>query len=361
MKVYLIANEASGDLHAAEVMKAIKAKVSTVEFRFWGGDKMKEVGGEQIQHYKSLSVMGLDVLKRLPEIFNKIKFVINDILAFQPDVVVLIDSPAFNMRVAKAIKKKGIKVCYYIAPKVWAWREGRVHKLKKIVDKLCCILPFEEDYFLDFGLDASFVGNPSAQQIDQFQKINPTEKEDFIALLPGSRAKEIERLLPTMLQVSKNFPKEQFVIVGAPAFNRKDYPVTLPSNVSIRFDNSFNILAKSKAALVTSGTATLETALFEVPQVVLYKANKLTVFMGRMLIKIKFISLVNIIMNKTVVKELIQSECNSETIGRELDLILNDNLYKSRMLKDYKELKASLMKSLASEEVATIAINLAKK
>ncbi len=364
MKYYLIAGEASGDLHGSNLMKALKLEDSDAEFRFFGGDLMQAEGGVLSKHYSEMAFMGfVEVIANLSTIFKNIKKAKQDILAFQPDVIILIDFPGFNMKIAEFAKKENLKVFYYISPKVWAWNQKRVLKIKKYVDRMFCILPFEVDFYKKWGMDVDYIGNPLLDAItanrpdDQFKVNHDLDVRPLIALLPGSRKQELDRVLPEMVKAADRFPEYQFVIAGAPTFTAVDYLQYLGNReIPVVFNATYNLLLNSNAAVVTSGTATLETALLKVPQVVVYKGNPVSIAIARMLVNIKFISLVNLVMDDAVVKELIQEDCNSVQIGRELDLLLNDQLYRTGMLINYDELALKMGAPGASERAAKLMV-----
>ncbi|WP_316840521.1 lipid-A-disaccharide synthase [Pedobacter gandavensis] len=366
MRYYLVAGEASGDLHGANLMKALKAEDSAAEFRYYGGDKMKAEGGELKKHYAEMAFMGFtEVLMNLRTIFRNMKACKADVLAYQPDVLILIDFPGFNLKIAEFAKENGIKVAYYISPKVWAWNQKRVLKIKKIVDKLFCILPFEVDFYKEWGMEVDYVGNPLLDEIAQF-KPDPDFKtkyqlhKDIIALLPGSRKQEIERLLPDMLSVTSAFPDQQFVVAAAPSFEAAYYQQFInTANVTLVFGQTYQLLHVAKAAIVASGTATLETALFHVPQVVVYRGGKISVAIARMLVKIRFISLVNLIMDRKVVTELIQEDCNTQQITSNVKGLLEGEV-RTTMLADYAELSAKMGTAGASERTAKLIISYLK-
>src|SRR6202012_4380498 len=337
MKYYLITGEASGDLHGANLMKALKEKDANAEFRFFGGDLMLAQGGTLVKHYADMAYMGfIEVVANLPAILKNISFCKKDVAEWQPDVLVLIDFPGFNMRMAEFGKKSGLLVCYYISPKVWAWNQKRVLKIKKNVDHLFCILPFEVDFYKTWGMDVDYVGNPLLDAVAAFQPDadflakNKLSGKKIIALLPGSRRQEISKLLPDMLGVVDRFPVHQFVVAGAPSFNFEYYKEFLgDKNIPVLFNSTYDILKNADAAVVTSGTATLETALFHVPEVVVYKGSAASIFIARLVIKIRFISLVNLIMDRLVIKELIQNDCNPGTISAELKNLVGDSPHRS--------------------------------
>ncbi len=364
MKYYLIAGEASGDLHGANLMKAIKADDVSAEFRFLGGDKMQEQGGVLVKHYRDMAYMGfVEVVLNLRSILRNMEIAKRDMLTFRPDALVLIDFPGFNLKIAEFAKKHGIKVFYYISPKVWAWNQKRVLKIKQVVDHLYCILPFEVEFFSSWGMKVNYVGNPLLDEIATF-KPDPTfidqqrlNDRPLIALLPGSRRQEVKKLLPDMIAVSAMFPDYRFVIAGAPGLDADFYKKYMyGSNLSLVFNHTYDLLKKARAAIVTSGTATLEAALFSVPQVVVYKANAVTVFVARMLIKVGYISLVNLIMNREVVKELIQKDCNVTKITLVMSRLLNDESYRIKMLQDYKELHERIGSPGASSRAAKLIV-----
>ncbi len=364
MKYYLVAGEASGDLHGANLMKALKKEDSASEFRYFGGDKMHDEGGELVKHYADMAFMGFtEVLLNLSTIFKNLKACKKDILAYQPDVLILIDFPGFNLKIADFAKENGIKVCYYISPKVWAWNQKRVLRIKRVVDQLFCILPFEVDFYASWGMKVHYVGNPLLDEITQFNlKRDFRSKEGLndkpiIALLPGSRKQEIERLLPEMLSVIENFPNHQFVIAAAPTFNADYYHQFIGNKlVKLVFAQTYDLLSAANSAIVASGTATLETALFKVPQVVVYKGGAISIAIARLLVKIKFISLVNLIMDKKVVTELIQEDCNTQKITDELSFIV-EGAQRAAMLKDYEDLSLKMGTAGASERTAKLIVD----
>ncbi|QEK51731.1 lipid-A-disaccharide synthase [Pedobacter aquae] len=361
MRYYIVAGEASGDLHGANLMKALKNLDAEAEFRFFGGDLMQAQGGTLVKHYADMAFMGfLEVLMNLRAVLKNISFCKQDVLAYQPDVLILVDFPGFNLKIADFAKKHNIKVYYYISPKVWAWNQKRVLKIKKVVDKMFCILPFEVDFYKEWGMEVDYVGNPLLDAIAAF-----TPQDDFlasyklgdkkiIALLPGSRKQELQYLLPDMLAVADKLPDYQFVIAGAPSFNQEHYDSFLNGrNIPVVFGATYDLLHHAHAALVTSGTATLETALFKVPEVVLYKGGKISITIARMLVKIRFISLVNLIMDKEVVKELIQEDCNAAQILKELKPLLEGEK-RVLQLQQYQLLADKMGLPGASEKTAKL-------
>ena len=363
MKYYLIAGEASGDLHGSNLMKSLQKHDNTPEFTFWGGDLMQEVGGTLIRHYKDLAFMGFaEVLMNLKTILGNISFCKKDILEKKPDVLILIDYPGFNLRIAKFAKENGIKVFYYISPQIWAWKEGRVKEIKQNVDKMFVILPFEKNFYKKHDFNVDFVGHPLIDAINNgneekdFKNNNKLDSRPIISILPGSREQEIKKSLPLMLSVKENFKDYQFVIAGAPSLDYSFYKQFIKdSQVKFISNKTYNLLSSSHAALVTSGTATLETALFKVPEIVCYKANFISYYIGRMLIKIKYISLVNLIMDREVVTELIQGEFNKERITEELNKIVKGNS-RDEMLTNFDELTTMLGGEGASEKAAKLMI-----
>ena len=363
MKYYIIAGEASGDLHGSNLMKALIQKDPNAEFRFWGGDLMAAQGELLVKHYKDLAFMGfLEVAKNLRTILNNIKFCKQDIKSHKPDVLILVDYPGFNLRIAKFAKELGIKVVYYISPQLWAWKEGRVEIIKKYVDEMMVILPFEEDFYKKHGVHSHFVGHPLLDAIstlenitvDNFKAENGLNEKEIIALLPGSRKQEVEKMLKMMLSVRPYFKEYQFVIAGAPSLPRDFYEAYVDDNVHFVSNKTYDLLRCSKAALVTSGTATLETALLNIPEVVCYRGSKISYAIAKRLVKnIKYISLVNLIMNREVVKELIQDDLNTKNLVEELNKILEGEK-RSQILNDYEFLREKLGGKGASEKAAEV-------
>ncbi|WP_421942538.1 lipid-A-disaccharide synthase [Pedobacter sp.] len=367
MKYYLVAGEASGDLHGANLMKALKAEDKDAVFRYFGGDKMQAEGGELVKHYADMAFMGFtEVLLNLRTIFKNLKACKTDVLDWTPDVLILIDFPGFNLKIAEFAKKQGIKVCYYISPKIWAWNQKRVLKIKRDVDHMFCILPFEVDFYQEWGMKVDYVGNPLLDEKAQFSP-NPDFRTEhnlrdgnIIALLPGSRKQEIERLLPEMLSITEKFPDYTFAVAAAPTFTEDYYNQFIAGkNVMLVFNNTYNLLFNAHAAIVASGTATLETALFKVPQVVVYKGGIISIAIARLLVKIKFISLVNLIVNKKIVTELIQEDCNPAKIYDELNLIVSGKSRKE-MLSNYDTLLNLMGTPGASEKTATLIVKYSK-
>jgi lipid-A-disaccharide synthase len=351
MKYYIISGEASGDLHGSNLIKELKKKDAAADIRCWGGDKMEAAGATLVKHYKELAFMGfLEVIKNLRTILKNIKFCKEDILQYQPTAIILIDYPGFNLRIAKWAKEQGIKVIYYISPQVWAWKENRVKLIKECVDKMLVILPFEKEFYKKWNYEVEYVGHPLVEVVDEFLNNNQQATNDkpqttnMIALLPGSRQQEILKKLPIMLEVAKHFPDYQFVVAKAPGLDDSFYAALLApyKNVSSVVNKTYELLVQSKAALVTSGTATLETALFAVPEVICYKGSAFSYQIAKRLIKIKFIGLVNLIMDKEVVKELIQDELTVENLKLELNLLLTDETKQQQLKGDYAALKTLL-------------------
>ncbi|WP_179471137.1 lipid-A-disaccharide synthase [Chryseobacterium sp. H1D6B] len=367
MKYYIIAGEASGDLHGSNLMKALKKKDADAAFRFWGGDLMKEQGGTLVKHYRDLAFMGfLEVAVNLRTILNNIKFCKEDIKNNMPDVLILVDYPGFNLRIAKFAKELGIKVVYYISPQLWAWKEGRVETIKKYVDEMMVILPFEEDFYKKHGVHSHFVGHPLLDAIsnlqlvssDDFKKDNGLNEKEIIALLPGSRKQEVEKMLEIMLSVRPYFKNYQFVIAGAPSLPRDFYQKYVDENVHFVSNKTYDLLRSSKAALVTSGTATLETALLNIPEVVCYRGSKISYAIAKRLVKnIKYISLVNLIMDREVVTELIQNDLTTKNLVDELNKVLEGEK-REHILNDYESLRAKLGGKGASENAADIILKI---
>ena len=366
MKYYIIAGEASGDLHGSNLMKAIFKEDSSAEIRFWGGDLMQNTGGTLVKHYRELAFMGfVEVLFNLKTILNNIKFCKEDIQQFQPDVIIFIDYPGFNMRIAQWAKQHGIKTHYYISPQIWAWKENRIKAIKRDVDKMYVILPFEKNFYEDkHHYPVDFVGHPLIDAIQNqkavdaaaFKIENNLNEKPIIALLPGSRKQEITKMLSVMLSVVDDFPDYQFVIAGAPSQEFSFYENFITKK-NIRFisNKTYDLLKIAHTALVTSGTATLETALFKVPEVVCYKGSWISYQIAKRIITLKYISLVNLIMDEEIVTELIQDDCNTKNIKKELTKIL-DSQYRQKLLTKYDILEQKLGGTGASEKTAQLII-----
>ncbi len=368
MKYYIIAGEASGDLHGSNLIKQIHLLDTKAEIRCWGGSMMQSAGATLVKDYKKLAFMGfVEVILNIRAILKNIKFCKEDILSFKPDVVVLIDYPGFNIRIAEWAKKQHFKTAYYISPQVWAWKENRVKTLKKCVDKMMVILPFEKDFYKKWGVAVDYVGHPLVEVIEAYQSTHQKDeksKQRTIVLLPGSREQEIKVKLPIMLSVCKAFPEYRFVVAKAPGQDNDFYePFLSPyQNVTSVSGQTYHLLNNACAALVTSGTATLETALFHVPEMVCYKGNPVSYAIAKRIIKIKYISLINLIMDKPVVKELIQQELTTENCVIELREILFNDQRKKQLQDDYLALSKLLTKGgNASKNAAKIIYNLAKE
>ena len=347
MKYYIIAGEASGDLHGSNLIKEIKRLDAGADIRCWGGDKMAATGATLVKHYKDLAFMGFaEVIKNLPAILRNFKFCKEDIRNFNPDGVILIDYPGFNLRMSRWTKQKGFKTIFYISPQVWAWKESRVKSIKKYVDKMIVILPFEREFYNRWNFDVEYVGHPLVEVVEDFKSAHPEiiPSPNVIALLPGSRRQEIAIKLPVMLEASKNFTAYTFIVAKAPSVEDAFYQPLLSgyNNVKVVANDTYSLLMRAQAALVTSGTATLETALFGVPQIVCYKAGSISYEIARRLVKLKYICLVNLIMDKEVVKELIQDNLTANNMTKELNYILFDTLKRERIQYDYLQLKKLL-------------------
>ena len=366
MKYYIISGEPSGDLHGSNLMRGLQAEDSEAQFRFWGGDKMAEVGGAEnlAKHYRELSFFGIvQVLRNLRTIFGQIDECKRDIEAYNPDVVILIDYPSFNMRIAEWAKKRGTKVYYYIAPKVWAWKEWRVKAIRKFVDRLYTIFPFETDYFRSKGIEPVFCGNPLCESIAQ-HKAQMTSREEFlkecnlderpiVALLAGSRRSEIKDNLADMVAISQNFPNYQFVVAAVPWIEREMYDKILAdTGVKVVCNKTYDTLIYAEAAIVTSGTATLETALIGTPEIVMYHVPKLYEWLRPIVLKIPFISLVNINLNRECVREIVVNKINVEAVSEELRAILEGGSKRAKMLADFEELQKMMGGEGSSRRVA---------
>lgn len=371
MKYYIIAGEASGDLHGSNLMKALYQEDANADIRFWGGDLMQHVGGTLVKHYRELAFMGFaEVILNLKTILNNIKICKADIAKFHPDVIIFIDYPGFNMRIAKWAKEKGIKTHYYISPQIWAWKESRIKSIKRDFDKLYVILPFEKDFYeKKHHFPVEFVGHPLIDAIHNkntsdsasFRNDNKLDEKPIIAILPGSRKQEISKMLSEMLSVVNDFPDYQFVIAGAPSQEYSFYEQFLKGkNIKFVSNKTYDLLSNSYAALVTSGTATLETALFKVPEVVCYKGSWASYQIAKRIITLKYISLVNLIMDEEVVTELIQNDCNTKRIKAELTKILDEKYRKSLLLK-YDALETKLGGIGASQKTAKLIVDAISK
>jgi lipid-A-disaccharide synthase len=359
-RIYLIAGEASGDLHGANLVRALLMLESNLNIRSWGGDKMRDAGAEVVKHIKDLAFMGfLEVVLNLRKILKNISFCKADILQFKPDALVLIDYPGFNLRIAEWAHNQGISVHYYISPQVWAWKQSRVYKIKRNVKQMYVILPFEKAFYAKFGMNVMYVGHPLLDALGSFEpsesfKRLVTQKSDkpIIALLPGSRKQEISVMLPLMLEAVENLKKYRIVIAGAPSVEKSFYMPIINQRAEVYFGHTYDLVSMSEAALVTSGTATLETALLNIPEVVCYKGSKISYYIAKALIKIRFISLVNLITDREVVTELIQDECNPFRMRMEVEKVLVGGASRQRMLEEYNELRLMLGGGGASMKVA---------
>ena len=367
MKYYLIAGEASGDLHGANLMRALQQIDPEAEFRFWGGDRMEAVGGKLIKHYRDLAFMGFwEVVTNLRTILRNIDFCKRDISQYQPNALIFIDYPGFNMRIAKWAKEIGIPTHYYISPQIWAWKENRIKAIKRDVDAMYVILPFEKDFYEGkHQYPVHFVGHPLLDAIaarkevseEVFKRENGLDERPIIALLPGSRKQEIAKMLSVMLSVVGSYHQYQFVIAGAPSQEYDFYKQFIKEeNVHFVTGKTYDLLSHAHAALVTSGTATLETALFNVPEVVCYRGNWISYQIAKRVISLKYISLVNLIMDAPVVTELIQGELNTKNLKTELDKLLNPE-HRAQLLKDYKTLREKLGNEGASERTASLIVS----
>lgn len=359
MKVYLLAGEASGDLHGSNLAKAIRRLDPDCALKGWGGDLMAQAGVEITKHYRELAFMGfLEVIKNLRTIRRNFKISKHDILDFAPDVLVLIDYPGFNLRMAKWAKEKGIRVVYYISPQVWAWKEGRVKQVKKYVDDMLVILPFERDFYAERGVDVTFVGHPLLDELEQLPR-KTTSDVKRIALLPGSRQQEINTMLPVMLQVVKRQKDQHFTLAAASSIDDDFYKqFDGIEHVQLVRNDTYQVLCDSDAALVTSGTATLEAGLLGTPLVVCYKGNPVSFWIAKRLVNVKFISLVNLIMDREVVKELIQSDMNASALDQELTKILDEGPTREALMNDLKELHTKCGGAGASERAARIVLKI---
>ncbi len=364
MKYYLIAGEASGDLHASNLMKELKVMDPEASFRFWGGDLMEKAGGTLVKHYRELAFMGfIEVIQNLKTILRNISFCKKDITAYNPDAIIFIDYPGFNLRIAKWAKQKGYMTHFYISPQIWAWKENRITAIKRDVDHMYVILPFEKDFYEGkHDYKVHFVGHPLLDaiftnpmvKVSQFKKDHSLNDLPIIALLPGSRKQEISKMLETMLSITGNFKDYQFVIAGAPSQEPEFYSGFVENeNVHLVMNKTYDILSLSTAAIVTSGTATLETALFKVPEVVCYKGSRISYQIAKKIIKLDYISLVNLIMEREVVKELIQNDFNKQSLTKELKKIL-DSGHRETIFEGYYELERKLGGIGASKKTATL-------
>jgi len=364
MRYYLIAGEASGDMHASNLMHELRKKDQGAVFRCWGGDLMQAAGGELVKHYRDLAYMGfLEVAMNIRTIMKNLSFCKEDILRFEPDVLILVDYPGFNLRIAGFAHNKGIKVIYYISPQVWAWKKSRVSGIRKNVDRMLVILPFEQEFYKRYNYNVEFVGHPLLDVVNRpssyrnygaFQSAHNLGPGPLVALLPGSRKQEIKRMLPVMASLAVKFPAYEFVVAGAPSVDPLFYrQVSGSDRLKIIFGQTHELLRHAHAAMVTSGTATLETALFGVPQVVCYKGSAISFAIARRIVDVKYISLVNLIMDRQVVTELIQAKFNAKNLEKELNAILDERA-RTRIISDYNILRENLGGEGASGRAAEI-------
>ena len=371
MKYYLIAGEASGDLHGSNLMKALRKEDPDAEFRFWGGDLMEKEGGKPVKHYRELAFMGfLEVVLNLRTILKNISFCKKDITTYQPDVLIFIDYPGFNLRIAKWARQQGIATHFYVSPQIWAWKENRISDIKRDIDQLYVILPFEKEFYEDkHKFPVHFVGHPLIDAISsynlpdpqEFRQANNLDERPIIALLPGSRKQEISKMLDIMLSITRDFKDYQFIIAGAPSQDEEFYLKFIKKkNVHLVMNKTYDVLSLSTAALVTSGTATLETALFKIPEVVCYKGSAVSYQIAKRIIKLDYISLVNLIMEKEVVKELIQNDFNRKNLTKELKKILEKE-QRETIFENYYELEKKLGGPGASEKTASLIFNSVKE
>jgi len=357
-KIYIISGEASGDLHAANLVSELKKQNNSLYFNAWGGDRLRNEGVIIDKDIKELAFMGfLEVFLNIRTIFKNIRSCKENLLNFKPDLLILVDYPGFNLRIAKWAKSKGICVYYYISPQIWAWKESRIHLIKKTVEKMYCILPFEKDFYMKHSLNVSYLGHPLLDEVNKFKILNDNSlelenKRPILAILPGSRKQEIERKLPLMIAASSQFPEYTVIVACAPNLDLAYYEKFKTQKVLFIKNQTYNLLQNAELAIVTSGTATLEAALFKVPQVVCYKSSFISFWIAKKLIKIKFISLVNLVANKEIVRELIQQDCTASNIAGELIKIKKGEKKAVQMNKDYNDLIELLGNEGASSRVA---------
>lgn len=366
MKYYIIAGEASGDLHASKLMKGLSSRDDKAEFRCWGGGEMQAAGGTIVKHYRELAFMGFqEVILNIKTIFRNIHFCEQDIISWNPDVVILVDYPGFNMRIAKFAKAKGFKVFYYISPQVWAWKKHRVHSLHRNTDLAFVVMPFEKEFHAKYGYKVEFTGHPMPDSMDlkaridedTFRKTYQLGEKPIITLIPGSRKQELQRILPIMLRITERFKEYQFVIAGVPTLGEKFYLKLIGDRpVKIVFGQTYELLRISRAAAVKSGTVTLETAMLGVPQVVCYRFSFLSALVAWLVVHVKYISLVNLILDRKAVTELIQYKFTPDSLSNELAPLLADGAVRNKMLSDYKELLARVGPPGASDRAAAVMI-----
>jgi lipid-A-disaccharide synthase len=356
VKYYIIAGEASGDLHGSNLIKALKAEDPQAEIRCWGGDRMAAAGGQVVKHIRDLAFMGfVEVVRHLPAILGNIKFCKHDIAAYKPDVVILIDYPGFNFRLFKFIKANGFKLFYYISPQLWAWKTGRVKQVKQYVDRMFVIFPFEKAFYARHGVEVDFIGHPLLDELKPSAESTATDGSKIIALLPGSRRQEIKQLLPEYVKVINHFPDHRFVVAGISGLGKELYADIIGNaKCDIEWDNTYGLLSRAQAALVTSGTATLETALHMVPEVICYRSGAISYWIARQLVKgIKYIGIVNLIADRSVVTELIQDDVNETKLKAELQRLL-DPQSRQTILQDYAHVRELLGSSGASARAAKL-------
>lgn len=373
MKYYIIAGEASGDLHGHNLMKALKAQDSEADIRFWGGDMMLGVGGTMVKHIRELAIMGfVEVVANLPTVLSNLKLCKQDILDFNPDAVIFIDYPGFNLRIAKFTRKHGFKNFYYISPQVWAWKKGRIKTMRKVLDKMFVILPFEKTFYDKHNVEnVEYVGHPlldavgdfkSTHSVSDFRQRHHLDARPIIALMPGSRKMELKKMMPHMASLAKNHPEYNFVIAGMTLLGDSFYkPFLTSDNVTLVYDQTYDLLQESYAGVITSGTATLEAALFHLPEVVVYRANALTVAMAKRFAKVKYISLVNLIADKQVVRELIQDDLNKNELETEFSKITKDDNIRKEMLDEYGGIETKLGSSGVSARTANSILQTLRK
>ncbi len=361
MKYYIIAGEASGDLHASNLIKEIRKNDPDAVFRAWGGDLMEKEGVDIVKHYRELAFMGfIEVAANIYTILNNLKLCKKDILDWKPDMVILVDYPGFNLRIAEYVHSLKIPVVYYISPQLWAWKKGRVELVRSYVDKMICILPFEKAFYADYNVDVEFVGHPLLDAVPDAKPTN--DDENIIALLPGSRKQEVSTVLPIMLKAGAELKEYKMVLAVAPGLEENWIRTfTKGYNVELKFASTYDVISSAKVAMVTSGTATLETALLNVPEVVCYKGSFISYTIARRLVDIKYISLVNLIMDKEVVKELIQSDLTVTKLKNEIKMLLPGGKNREKMLLEYDELKQVLGGGGASKRAASIIDEMFKK
>lgn len=367
MRYYIIAGEASGDMHGANLMRALREKDPQAEFRFWGGDSMAAIGGEPVRHIRDLAIMGfVEVVANLGTVLGNIRFCKQDILAYRPDVVICIDYPGFNLKIETWAHRQGIRTVHYISPNLWAWKKGRIKAMRRDLDLLCYILPFEQRFFAENDMpQALYVGHPLLDAVkNRMIEASFSGKRQVIALLPGSRRQELKKSLPLMVQLANRHPEYRFIVAGMSLLGEELYHDLIPdgSNVEVVYDQTYPLLASAYAAVVCSGTATLETALFNVPQVVCYSGNRLSYIIARAIVsrRIRYISLVNLIADSTIVTELIQDDFNTSRLEKEFQLITTDDSNRTRMFTQYAHMRDLLSGSGASNRTAQAIINLIK-